>query len=433
MHTHDVSSQQRPGLGNSPPPGRCALRANPHTPRPASRAGSEAAAGGEAEGSRREPDPSSLDGLETSTHPLANQSWMQRRLHQHHAAARERIVNALWRTADGGLRKRATKLSWCGWSPWLTLDSSGHVGLHIRRCRERACPLCQARRADEARRRAEQLTQRMDACRFVTLTLRADNASLTDRLLRLRAAWKQLRRLRWWCDRVTGGFYGVEVTRGREGKHWHVHLHALVDGQYLDQRTLSDLWLQCTGNSPIVDVRAVPARRQAARYVSKYVTKPASLERWTDEQIVEWTRAVHGQRLLQAFGHLHGSTLDPADANETLPPETARYPADWLRVRVLDGETGAAFAVKALLELAPALGEPYARLIEPRLLAALRLDEPPMDVLRWLWREWTGENERPPERSRNGTDPPGRGSRCRPADTPLLWTVARDRGHGQPS
>lgn len=50
------------------------------------------------------------------------------------------------------------------------------------------------------------------------------------------------------------------------------HVHVLMRGPYIPQRLLSHHWSQLA-RSPIVDVRAVHQSQDAARYLSKYLTK----------------------------------------------------------------------------------------------------------------------------------------------------------------
>ncbi len=59
----------------------------------------------------------------------------------------------------------------------------------------------------------------------------------------------------------------VEGTKAGEP-----HLHILYRGPWIAQRTLST-WMLDLADAPIVDIRAVKNRRQAVRYVAKYITK----------------------------------------------------------------------------------------------------------------------------------------------------------------
>jgi hypothetical protein len=55
--------------------------------------------------------------------------------------------------------------------------------------------------------------------------------------------------------RVRGGFYAIEPIH--KGRGWHVHIHAILDADYLPQAELSRLWHEITGDAYIVDIRRV--------------------------------------------------------------------------------------------------------------------------------------------------------------------------------
>jgi hypothetical protein len=144
-------------------------------------------------------------------------------------------------------------------------------------------------------------------CLFVTLTLGKDSASLSERLNRLLLAWSKLRRLKRWSERVKGGGAVVQITRGKSGGHWHVHLHAVVQCRYLDARWLSSAWHECTGDSFIVDVRGVTDARGQAKYLARYATKGIDRSVVCDpESLLECVVCLRGRRLLLPFGGWFG-------------------------------------------------------------------------------------------------------------------------------
>lgn len=157
----------------------------------------------------------------------------------------------------------------------------------------------------------------MNAPRFITLTIATDGLTLSESIDKLMQSWKKLRRQPEWKCRVKGGVYTVEVTRGKDGTRWHPHLHCIVDGDYFLQRMLSQCWLRVTGDSDIVDIRAVLDRRSVATYIGRYVGKPIGWQTWSLEQISEFARAMQGKRLVHSFGYLHNAKIDHPD--ELLP------------------------------------------------------------------------------------------------------------------
>ena len=275
------------------------------------------------------PDPSggagplALTPSETTAQMLLFRTRFGERAHRPHAGPRERIMQAL--ASDGGddLAKRAMRLSQCCSMPWLVVRAESGVGISCARCRDRACPLCQGARARETAARAETAIREMDSTRFLTLTVRSNDDSLRDRLKHLRQSFGRLRRTKTWLRHVRGGIYTIEITYNASTKQWHPHLHALVDGAYFPHATLVAAWREATTDSDVVDIRAIYGAKSAARYVAKYATKPAEIALWPRTRIAEWARAIHGSRLIAAFGALHGVNLDPADPNES-PDEVQR-------------------------------------------------------------------------------------------------------------
>ena len=169
-------------------------------------------------------------------------------------------------------------------------------------CRDRFCiPCCNAR---SVRVQAWMLRViRDDRLRFITLTLRASDDTLRAVHDRLIVCFRALREESCWKNAIKGGAAVVEITRGKYGTHWHVHLHVLVVGGFLDKRELKDAWLRTTGDSFIVDIRSVGNANDAVRYVAKYATKgwAASVLRDPDAT-VECIESLRGRRLLITFG-----------------------------------------------------------------------------------------------------------------------------------
>jgi hypothetical protein len=214
------------------------------------------------------------------------------------------------------MRKQARRMADCCQGTRIAVRSKKKPVLVLDSCRHRLCPHCSKRRSWSCARSIEHLGKEMDSPRFITLTLRTQSDTLAESLERLRSGWKRLRQTKLWKSKCEGGVYSLEVTRGRSGDRWHPHLHILVDGSFIPQRELSDAWLKATGDSCIVDVRAVRSRRQIARYVSKYVAKGDEFASWTLEQIAEYAQAMCGQRVIQTFGSLHGKVADPREEVE---------------------------------------------------------------------------------------------------------------------
>jgi hypothetical protein len=143
-------------------------------------------------------------------------------------------------------------------------------------------------------------------------------------------------------------------------------VHLLYRGEFFPQALLSKIWEEVTTDSKIVDVRAVPDREKTARYIADYVSKPADVERWSEEEICEYATAMHGRRLLHTFGKAHGSNVDPPLDTEATGPAEFVAPIRHLIAAARSNNSEARHAVEILRRLsntaAAAAGEqPIAR------------------------------------------------------------------------
>jgi len=187
-------------------------------------------------------------------------------------------------------------------------------------CHDRLCPACAKRRALTIRRNLDRALNR-HYYRLLTLTLRS---SPTDRLetllLRLTAAFKTLRRTLAWKTRVSGGVAFIELTWNPAGG-WHPHLHCLAQGRFFPHHLLKDLWLRCTGDSKIVDVRAVTRQRDALAYCTKYLTKPYDEALWDNTDLAtQLVDDLRSKKLIITFGSWRKTPLLAPDRNPDWRP-----------------------------------------------------------------------------------------------------------------
>jgi hypothetical protein len=125
-------------------------------------------------------------------------------------------------------------------------------------------------------------------------------------------------------DHVSGGVQILEVKLGQDAL-WHVHLHCLLEGQYLDQRQLSAEWYATTGDSFIVDVRR--CGEGEVKYAAAYAGKPLDASIFADEgKLDEAVVALKGVRLVTTFGEWRGLDVDAPDPDA---------PTDWVTVAPL--------------------------------------------------------------------------------------------------
>ena len=169
-------------------------------------------------------------------------------------------------------------------------------------CHHRFCTPCATERS---RIIAQNVIDRIgyNRVRFITFTLRHTTEPLDVLLDRLYAAFAAFKRTKLWKRNVTGGVAFLEIKRTAMGEHWHPHFHVLVEGNYIEKKTLQDEWLRVTGDSFCVDIRLPGDTTIVAREVTKYASKPLSTTfvhspAHLDEAIL----ALKGRRLCCTFG-----------------------------------------------------------------------------------------------------------------------------------
>jgi hypothetical protein len=234
---------------------------------------------------------------------------------------RLRVLKAFERL--GVSESRYYGYEYCGHAAWIVQDARdpGVVAVRSERCHDRWCPACARERGT---RYAHRLREVLDGkqCRFITLTLKGSDTPLKETLNRLTKAFAALRRTEVWKATQHGGVATLELKLGKTSNQWHPHLHVLTYGRYLAKGLLKQAWLAVTGDSYIVDVRAVRSPEDLTSYVTKYVTKPLhpAVIRQPD-RLDEAIVAMKGKRVLNTFGRLRGVQLTlNADAEREWTP-----------------------------------------------------------------------------------------------------------------
>jgi hypothetical protein len=264
-----------------------------------------------------------------------------------HWAGRRRAVRAA--LASTGTRTHAlNRFDECGggcvvmFSPTLQ-----RYRLQASYCKSRHCEPCMRAKANRvAARLREKLadqsrdrTHRRDVThRFITLTRKHSSKPLADQIRGLFQAFKKLRSTKLWKASQVGGAFVLEVKW--TGAAWHPHLHVIAQGTFIDRQRLSEAWHEATGDSWVVDVRALAHDADACHYLTKYLTKGTNALVWQDPtRAQEWVIATKGVRTCNTYGTWRGFAL------ATATPEAS----DWTPVfkltdlirRAVNGELAA--------------------------------------------------------------------------------------------
>jgi hypothetical protein len=203
-----------------------------------------------------------------------------------------------------GPTSRARRFADCGTRSIVlqSVEDSGRYKVGCERCHDRFCLPCMQ---DRARLIVANLKAQLpyQPTRFLTLTLKHNDAPLSEQIDRLYTSFRYLRRRAFWQDTVTGGIAFLELKLSRADDCWHPHLHVLLRGKYVPQKLVSDAWLQITGDSFVVDIRFVKSPALLYSYLTRYVTKgwDAGIYRAL-HRLREAITALAGRKLLTSFG-----------------------------------------------------------------------------------------------------------------------------------
>lgn len=290
----------------------------------------------------------SLVRLETTVQRPARGTASQHRMHFATAKIRFWLIDVLKRSGDERLAKRSVRLDFCGAFPTVHQADTGPASVRYNLCRDRLCPTCQRLRGIRLKHKLLSVVRNANAPKFVTLTLKHRSEPLSDEITRLFSSFRTLRKDPRWSKRVKGGVYVLEVKLNPATGHWHPHLHCLIDSGYMPQAELSKAWEAATGDSTIVDIRAIHSQEAAAGYISSYATKGNDLTRWTAGNVIEYAKAMHGRRLIHTFGSLHAVPCDD-ESEENLQQPTRRIASTMHLLHRADvGDFDARFCVSVL-------------------------------------------------------------------------------------
>ena len=230
---------------------------------------------------------------------------------RHSGWHRERLLVAESLTRTGQAATRLANFATCGSYAYVlqSVDDPGIYRVAGSSCHDRFCLPCARERSHSiANNVIEQIENK--TIRFLTLTIKSKSEDLQTLLSRLYRSFSALRRRSFWKRTVDGGVAFLEVKWSASATRWHPHLHVLLEGRYMPQARIRSLWHQITGDSFIIDIRLVKSLDHAARYVTKYASKPFNNSFINRKLLLdEAVEALKGKRLAMTFGSWRGVLL----------------------------------------------------------------------------------------------------------------------------
>lgn len=196
--------------------------------------------------------------------------------------------------------------------------SVSHITRRVRvatnSCRLRWCPLCSSALTRYRSHAIEDWLEAQGTTRFLTLTLKHTEGPLDRQISDIYYYFRQLRKIKYFQQVVTGGIWFFQIKRSSRSGEWHPHLHCLVTGSYIIHPRLSEIWEKVTRGSTVVDIRTIRDENQISKYIARYSSRPATLSEYSEADRLEIFTAMHGRRLCGTWGTGKLCLLSPSNS-----------------------------------------------------------------------------------------------------------------------
>lgn len=200
-------------------------------------------------------------------------------------------------------RSKSELLSSCRQNAWFTRHvETGEVRIASNACHLRWCPVCAEARKNFIGHSVAEWIETVQYPKLITLTIKHQAMPLWHQVTDLYRCFSQLRKLKDFRDLVTGGIWFFQIKQSKTDHLWHPHIHCVVTGKYMPRRLLRNLWLDCTGDSMIVDIRSVKDPAGCSLEVARYAAKPGPLRDLDLNHAIELVSCMHGRRLCGTWG-----------------------------------------------------------------------------------------------------------------------------------
>jgi hypothetical protein len=224
------------------------------------------------------------------------------------------FADAIYKEWDAlSLKQRHAQFITCKTNAWFVVHrETKQVRVAATACGLRWCPLCIRSRRYVITQAVAGWVKKREKPKLLTFTLRHHTAPLKEQIAALYKFFRAIRKTPLFKKKIKGGIWFFQIKRSKDDRYWHPHIHCLVEGSYIIQKEISELWRKITHGSYIVDIRGVKDPEKAAEYVARYAAAPCRLFGHTFDQALEIVQALHGQRICGTFGTAKGVALRPA-------------------------------------------------------------------------------------------------------------------------
>lgn len=204
---------------------------------------------------------------------------------------------------DLGELRKLDAFDYCRKVAWFVRhEETGQVRVASKQCHLRWCPSCAKARQHYVSHQVQAWLKNRNYSKFITLTVQSNDDPIETQINHLYDSFKRLRKLKAWRTRIKAGVWFFQITLNLKSLQWHPHLHIIALGKFYSKRALSRDWLSVTGDSSIVDIRAVKDKAKAAQYAARYSAKPAELEKLPTADAADLIMAMNGRRICGCWG-----------------------------------------------------------------------------------------------------------------------------------
>ncbi len=214
--------------------------------------------------------------------------------------------------------KKSSAFAWCRTSSWFIVNSkTREVRVATRTCKLRWCPMCARARMQFLTSQVTEWFQGVRNPKFLTLTMQHNEEPIAEQVQYLYDCFKNFRKRKLIKDRIAGGVWFFQVHRSKHDGLWHLHIHCVIDSDFIPHKRIAALWKQCTLTSDIIDISAIKDPAKVASDVARYAARPAILAKLEGEDRIDLVDAMHGRRLVGKWGNASGISLRPSPPDDT--------------------------------------------------------------------------------------------------------------------
>jgi predicted RNA-binding Zn-ribbon protein involved in translation (DUF1610 family) len=168
--------------------------------------------------------------------------------------------------------------------------------------RDRTCPACAKEIYRRQLLRYGPIVKNRKNLKFLTLTSKPIRKQDPRQVRDLGIWFNKLLHRKKFSKAWKGIIATVECKKSKTGLFYY-HLHAIVEGDFIPQKEISDAWCQISG-FPIVHIKRIwRTQTKAFRYVMKYVLKGFGFN--DDKDKKDFKTSMKGVRYVRSYGSMY--------------------------------------------------------------------------------------------------------------------------------